>query len=98
MIRAVTAALFLVSAFGQSRVMTQGSNRMEIQLERLDGSTWKAIDPGRELEQGDRVRFRFRTNFDGYLYVMNQSRSGKYEKLFPPQETGAEDKVSNWLS
>ena len=63
--------------------MTQGAHRMEMMLERLDGDTWRAIDPGLVLAQGDRVRFKFRTNFDGYLYVMNQSTSGKYEQLFP---------------
>jgi hypothetical protein len=93
MIAGAAAALLAVSCFGQSRVMTQGSNRMEIQLERMDGSTWRTIDPGRVLAQGDRVRFRFRTNFDGYLYVMNQSTSGKYEQLFPREETGTDNKV-----
>jgi len=37
------------------------------------------------------VRFRFRANFDGYLYVMNQATSGNYETLFPRAEyRGAE--------
>jgi hypothetical protein len=82
------------AAFAQGRVMTQGSNRMEIQLERFDGGTWRTIDPGLVLAQGDRVRFRFRTNFDGYLYVMNQSTSGKYEQLFPREETGTDNKIA----
>ena len=82
------------AAFAQSRVMTQGANRMEIQLERYDSGTWRTIDPGLVLAQGDRVRFRFRTNFDGYLYVMNQSTSGKYEQLFPREETGTENKIT----
>jgi hypothetical protein len=67
----------------QSKSMTQGTHRMELMLERLDGTTWKTIDPALVLAQGDHVRFRFRTNFDGYLYVTNQSTSGKYEQLFP---------------
>ena len=48
--------------------MKQGAYRMEITLERLDGDAWRAVDPGLVLAQGDRVRFRYRTNFDGYLY------------------------------
>jgi hypothetical protein len=66
---------------------------MEIMLERFEGSAWRTIDPGLVLEQGDRVRFRFRTDFDGYLYVMNQSTSGKCEQLFPREETGQDNRV-----
>ena len=66
---------------------------MEIMLDRFDGGSWHSIDPGLVLEQADRVRFRFRTNFDGYLYVMNQSTSGKYEQLFPREETGQDNRI-----
>lgn len=67
--------------------------RMEITLERQEGSEWEIIDPGLVLDKGDRVRFRFRTNFDGHLYVMNQGTSGSYELLFPREETGRENKI-----
>ena len=76
-----------------TRTMTEGSHRMELVLERLDRDTWRAIDPGLVLAQGDRVRFKFRTNFDGYLYVMNQSTSGTYEQLFPRAETGQDNRI-----
>jgi hypothetical protein len=90
------AAVCLASVLGytQSRTMTQGAHRMELVLERLDGDTWRAIDPGLVLAQGDRVRFKFRTNFGGYLYVMNQSTSGTYEQLFPREETGADNRIA----
>lgn len=95
MLRAIAAiALLLQVAGAQSRTMTEGAHRMEIMLERLDGASWKTIDPGLVLQQGDRVRFRFRTNFDGYLYVMNQSTSGKYEQLFPRDETGQDNRIA----
>jgi hypothetical protein len=67
---------------------------MEITLERLDGETWRTIDPGLVLAQGDRVRFRYRTNFDGYLYVTDLGTSGKYEQLFPRDETGQDNRVT----
>jgi hypothetical protein len=73
--------------------MTQGAHRMEIVLERRDGAAWRAIKPGLVLEQGDQVRFRFRTNFDGFLYVSNYSTSGRYEQLFPREETGRNNGV-----
>ena len=81
------------AAVPQTRTMTQGAHRMEIALERLDNGKWNGVDPGLVLAQGDRVRFRFSTNFDGYLYVMNQSTSGKYEQLFPREETGQDNRV-----
>jgi hypothetical protein len=87
--------LFLLPwASPQGRTLTSGVHRMEIMLERLDGDAWHTIDPGLVLQQGDRVRFRYRTNFDGYLYVMNQSTSGRYEQLFPREETGQDNRIA----
>ena len=84
----------LLLAAPQSRTMVQGGHRMEIALQRLDGSNWRPIDPALVLQQGDRVRFRFRTNFEGYLYVTNLSTSGKYEQLFPREDTGEDNRVA----
>ncbi len=92
--RLLTGACLAALAFSQSRTMTQGTHRMEILLERLDGQTWRTIDPALVLAQGDRVRFRFRTNFDGFLYVTNQNSSGNYEQLFPRAETGQENRIT----
>ena len=91
--RSLPVLFLLPWAEPQSRTMTEGAHRMEIMLERLDGASWRTIDPGLVLQQGDRVRFRYRTNFEGYLYVMNQSTSGKYEQLFPREETGQENGI-----
>ena len=46
------------------------------------------------LAQGDRVRFRYQTNFDGYLYVTNLNSSGAYQQLFPGEETGRDNQVA----
>jgi len=93
MTRALVAIAWLASAvFAQTAPAADG-HRMEIMLDRLDGASWGAIDPGLVLERSDRVRFRFRTNCDGYLYVLNQSTSGKYEQLFPRQETGQDNRI-----
>jgi Domain of unknown function (DUF4384) len=86
--------LLAIGAFAQTRTMTEGAHRMEITLERLDGEDWRSVDPALVLAKGDRVRFRFRTNFDGYLYVMNQSTSGLYEQLFPREETGQDNHIA----
>ncbi len=82
-------------AFPQSRTMTQGRHRMEITLERLEKGTWHKIDPGLILSEDDRVRFRYKTNFDGYLYVTNLSSSGTYQQLFPGPDAGENNQVTS---
>jgi hypothetical protein len=98
MLRLAAVSTLAVAAFGQNHFAKEtpdgeNTHRMEIMLDRMDGSSWHAIDPGLVLEQADKVRFRFKTNFDGYLYVMNQSTSGKYEQLFPRDETGRDNHI-----
>lgn len=66
---------------------------IEVVLEQWSGQSWKAIDPGHVLHQGDRVRFRFTADFDGYLYVTNLGTSGRYELLFPTADTGTQNRV-----
>jgi hypothetical protein len=67
--------------------------RMEILLDRFESGSWKPVDPGLVLDHADRVRFRFRSNFDGYLYVVNRGTSGQSEQLFPRQETGQQNAI-----
>ncbi len=75
-------------------ILAQESYRMEIALERLQESgVWKEEDPGRVFEQNDRLRFRFRANFGGYLYVLNLGTSGRYALLFPGEETGRRNRI-----
>jgi hypothetical protein len=88
------AAAFAAISSAQPGTFTQGSHRVSIELQRLEGEEWRAVDPALVLAQGDRVRFRFSANFDGYLYVMNLSTSGKYEQLFPRQETGQNNRIA----
>lgn len=82
-----------LSASAQTRPLSRGPHRIEITLELREQSQWKAIDPGLVLDPDDRVRFRFRANFDGYLYVMDYGTGGSYTLLFPRQETGRENTV-----
>jgi serine/threonine-protein kinase len=41
------------------------------------------VDPAREFQSGDRVRFAFESNIDGYLYVAQKGSSGNWTVLFP---------------
>ena len=77
----------------QSRVSQQGAHRMEIVLERYESGSWKTIDPALVLDKNDKIRFKFKANFPGFLYVTNQSTSATNSLLFPRQDTGANNRI-----
>src|SRR5579872_6005202 len=87
----LAAQLVLASTMAFS----QTPNRMEIVVEKKSAAGPKSMDPGHVFEPGDLIRFRFKTNFSGYLYVLDQSTSGKSILLFPKDETGRENKVDS---
>jgi hypothetical protein len=92
---ALTLLLVVSAGLAQTKSMRRGSHRIEITLEQRTGDKWMAVDPALVFDRDARVRFRFRTNFDGYLYVTNQSTSGAYRTLFPSEETGRENRVES---
>jgi hypothetical protein len=78
---------------GQSAVSTQGVHRMEVTLERLEAHGWRPIDSRLVLSADDRIRFKFKANFEGFLYVTNQSTSGTNQVLFPTEDTGSANHI-----
>ena len=87
-------AIWPFGGFAQTKTGPEDLRRIAITLQRLEAGTWKTVDPGLVLAQNDRVRFRFRANFAGYVYVLNHSTSGKYGQLFPRQETGENNRIA----
>ncbi len=85
--------LLTSAASAQQKTHLQGSNRMEMEVERRDGAHWKLVDPGLVFSNDDQIRFRFRTNFNGFLYVMNQGTSGDYTLLYPREDTGQLNRI-----
>jgi hypothetical protein len=81
------------ASWAQTSSLSQGPHRLEITLEREEGDTWRAVDPGLVFEQDDRVRFKVRANFDGFLYVTNQTSSGTSRLLFPGGDTGRQNRL-----
>jgi len=78
----------------QTQSPAPAEHRMEITVERLENRVWKLVDPGLVFDRNDKVRFRYRANFAGYLYVVNRSTSGKIEQLFPREETGQDNRIA----
>jgi serine/threonine-protein kinase len=52
------------------------------------------VDPAIDFHTGDRIRFAFESNIDGYLYVAQQGTSGNWTVLFPnPDINGGRNAV-----
>lgn len=60
--------------------------RVELIVERQTKQNVEVTSPQHVFHLGDLVRFRFKSTFDGYLYVMDKSTSGKYILLYPTTE------------
>jgi len=66
---------------------------VQVTLERLKDNKWTAVDPHLVLHGGDEVRFRFRSNHAGYLYVVNHDGQGRNTWLFPTPDTGEQNTI-----
>jgi hypothetical protein len=73
----------------------ENPQRMEITLEKKVGTKGAVVDPGHVFEPKDLVRFRFKPNFDGYLYVMNRGTGGSFTLLFPRADIGTDNRIEN---
>src|SRR5215813_14526216 len=67
--------------------------RMEITVERQAKDSVQVTSPQHVFHSGDLIRFRFKPSFDGYLYVMDQSTSGKYIILYPAKDAQATNHI-----
>jgi hypothetical protein len=82
----LTSALFLSQLISFSRGLSAQTPHMEITVERQVKDHSEVTSPQHVFHSGDLVRFRFRASFDGYLYVMDRSTSGKYLLLYPAKD------------
>ena len=67
--------------------------RIRLTVEREETSGWRLMNPATVFAPNERLRFRFTTNFAGYLYVMNHGTASTYELLFPRKDTGSNNRV-----
>jgi hypothetical protein len=95
----VVAILFLPTVvLGQKPVKAQQPPRakglLEITLEQKIGEETKPVAAEHVFEQGDVVRFKLHSDYNGYLYVMNQSTSGEFSTVFPAADTGSDNRIA----
>lgn len=67
--------------------------RLEITIEKREAGAWKATDPAHVFYEGDQLRFRFKSNQPGFLYVVNEGTSGEQSTLFPTAEAGSDNRI-----
>jgi hypothetical protein len=84
---------YLFAAVLAPLALAAQTQSIEVSLERNQAGIWKSIDPALVLDPGDLLRFRFRTTFNGYLYVINSGTSGSQSLLFPGDATGRNNRV-----
>lgn len=56
---------------------------IDVSVDQLRAGRWEARDPRTVFRQGDALRFRFRSNVPGYLYVISKGSSGQWAWLYP---------------
>lgn len=87
---ALAGILFLHSAFAET-----SSRKVEVVVERAKGSDWETVDARTVFEPGQQIRFRFRSGFPGYVYVLDETSAGDFVWLFPEENSGLNNKVAS---
>jgi hypothetical protein len=81
------SVLFLTAiAFGNGQGQAEVNHRIDLVLEQKLGSSVRTVDPNYVFSTGAKVRFRLKSAVNGFLYVMDQGSSGKWQQLFPRDE------------
>lgn len=72
----------------------EGRPTLEIELERKlpDGKVGPE-SPTHVFATGDTIRIRVTSDYDGYLYVMDQGTSGHFSTVFPSLAAGSDNQV-----
>jgi hypothetical protein len=93
------AAVFLIAAawcpLNLWAAETGQSSALDVVVERKDDAAWKAVDPHYVFASGDQIRFVFRSDMPGHLYVLNRAPSGASDWIFPATKTQPDNRVTS---
>lgn len=70
-----------------------GRGEVEVRLELRQGGQWQPVDVHTVFHNNDAIRFRFRSSFSGYLFVMNRTSDGQTSWLYPRPELRQDSRV-----
>lgn len=80
-------------ALAQPPPSTESDSSIEVRLELRKNGEWQAVESTAVFSANDEIRFRFRTSFPGYLYVLNRASNGETDWLYPLPEQGQTSRV-----
>ncbi len=86
-------ALALILSFADEPAKPAPQSRSEVVVEKQDGAKATPMSPQHVFTSGDLIRIRFRTNSDGFLYVVNRDTKNRLTVLFPTDDAGRENQV-----
>ena len=72
---------------------TNQSEGLKLYVELKRGDTVQKVTPQTNFHTGDLIKLHFTTNFNGYVYALNETPSGKTLLLFPTEEAGTANQV-----
>jgi hypothetical protein len=75
--------LALSPTAGRAQAQAEVNHRIDLVLEKKEGTSVRTVEPNYVFSAGDKLRFRLKSAVNGYLYVMNQGSSGVWQQLFP---------------
>jgi hypothetical protein len=84
---------FVAAAIASGQTGGEPGVAIQVVVEKRTDSKWNAVDPHQVLHGKDEIRFRFRANRSGFLYVINHDTQGRHTWLFPTPETGERNQM-----
>ncbi len=85
------ALLLLIAGWADEPAKPE--TRTEVKIEKQAAGKPVPMSPQHVYASGDMIRIRFRTNSDGFLYVVNRDTKNQLTVLFPRDETGRDNQV-----
>jgi hypothetical protein len=89
------AVLALQPAPARAQAQAELNHRIDLVLEKKEGTSSRTVDPNYVFSAGDKVRFRLKSAVNGYLYVIDQGSSGLWQQLFPRDELTQSRRVAS---
>jgi len=83
-----------LTSLASARAQTELKHRIDIILEKKEADSVRVMDPTHVFAEDDQIRFRLRSSLVGFLYVINQGSSGKFEQLFPGENLDQSSQVA----
>ena len=79
----------------RAQAQAELNHRIDLVLEKKEGTSFRTVDPNYVFSTGDKIRFRLKSAVNGYLYVMDQGSSGVWQQLFPRDELTQSRRVAS---